>query len=102
MLKVKTAGTAIGAALAASASAGVTATADDCYADWGVAGEVVRREKLLTVEQLAATAAADLAGSIVKSTLCKNDGGYAYQLVVRDRDGHLKSAVVPAEAAKKP
>lgn len=93
---------ALAAALIALALVAGRATADDCFADWGAAGEIVRRENLLTIEQLAAASSADLAGSIVKSTLCRNADGYAYQLVVRDRDGHLRSMVVPATAAKKP
>ncbi|MFN0218077.1 MAG: hypothetical protein ACKVP4_04585 [Hyphomicrobium sp.] len=88
-------GTLAAAAIAAAAS---NAVASDCYADWGKAGEIVRREKLLTVEQLAATSQQDLAGSIVKSTLCKDGDDWIYQLVVKGGNGALKSAVVSAKS----
>ncbi len=35
-----------------AAASGSTAHANECLSDWGAAGEIVRREKLLTVQQL--------------------------------------------------
>lgn len=91
-------GSLVVAAFAAAASAlSPNAVASDCYADWGQAGEIVRREKLLTVEDLAATAERELAGSIVRSTLCKDGDDYIYQLVVRSENGKLRNAVVSAK-----
>lgn len=81
-------------AVATAASIPPLAGAEDCFADWGAAGEVVRREKLRTVEDLAA---AEKEGKIVKSTLCLAVGGYVYRLVIRAPDGHLKATVVPAQ-----
>ena len=84
--------------LTAFAAAGVAlpALAEDCYNDWGLAGEIVRREKLVTVQQLTQANAAGLIEAIVKTTLCKDGDDYIYKLVVRDAKGQLKSVVVDA------
>jgi hypothetical protein len=86
--------------LAAAAVAVVTtagaAHAETCYDDWGAAGDIVRQEGLVTVESLAAKAAAELGGDIIKATLCEGDSGYIYRLVVRDPRGQLRSVMVPA------
>ncbi len=85
------------AALAfASCGGSAPALAEDCYSDWGLAGEIVRREKLVTVQQLTQANAAGLIEPIVKTTLCKDGDDYIYKLVVRDAKGQLKTVVVDA------
>jgi hypothetical protein len=80
-----------------AAAGGVSpASAEDCYADWGVAGEIVRREKLVTVQQLTQANTAGLIEAIVKTTLCKDGDDYIYKLVVRGAGGQLKTVVVDA------
>ena len=69
-----------------------------CYSNWSEAAPIVSREGLLTVEQLTASARGKLAGDIVKTTLCKEGGGYVYRLVVRGPNGQLTSATVDAKA----
>ncbi len=71
------------------------AGADGCLADWGKAGEIVRQQGLQTVEQLTKMPGV-VAGEIVKATLCAEQGGYVYRLVVRDKAGQLKNVVVSA------
>jgi hypothetical protein len=88
---------AVMAAVSVSSSGLSAAQADDCLTDWGAAGEIVRREKLLTVEELAKSLRDDGIGQVVKTTLCKEKGGYVYHLVVRDSLGKLKSTVVSAK-----
>ena len=85
-------------ALAALVVAGFSAPvrAEDCYADWGQAGVVVRTQKLVTVQQLSQPGVAAVKGDIVKSTLCKDGDDYVYKLVVRDSGGQLKTVVVDA------
>lgn len=75
------------------------AKAEECYADWGVAAEIVRSRKLMTVGELAKGAAASLPGQIVKTTLCKDGDDYIYKLVVRDGKGQLKTVVLDAAKA---
>ena len=84
--------------LAALVAAGFSASAraEDCYADWGAAGAVVRAQKLMTVQQLSQPGATGVAGDIVKTTLCKDGDDYIYKLVVRDASGQLKTVVVDA------
>ena len=73
------------------------AAAADCFADWSTAAQVVKKESLLTVEQIAAAEAGAVPGQIVKTTLCKEQGGYVYRLVVRGANGQLRNVVVDAQ-----
>ena len=76
--------------------------AGECFADWGTAGEIVRREKLRTVEQLRADPAGNVNGDILKTTLCKEDDDYVYRLVIRTPFGQLKTLLLRAKAPEKP
>jgi hypothetical protein len=71
-------------------------SAESCISDWGAAGDIVRQQGLKTVEQLVNGPASPLPGTIVKATLCRQDSGYVYRLVVRDGRGQLKNVVVEA------
>jgi hypothetical protein len=75
-----------------------TALADDCLEDWGLAGQIVRSEKLITVAEVARSLAADGVGQLVKTTLCRSDKGYFYRLVIRSPTGQLKSTVMSAKS----
>jgi hypothetical protein len=86
---------ALGAIGALSVPVAASAT---CFNDWGTAGAIVRKEGLITIEQLAADRKADSLGDIVKATLCLEDEGYIYRLVVRDKTGQLKSVTVQAQS----
>lgn len=79
-----------------AAASGSTARANECLSDWGAAGEIVRREKLLTVQQLTQDEGTLLPGQIVKATLCKDGDDYVYKVVVRTAGGALKTIVVEA------
>ena len=79
------------AAAIAPARAGET-----CMTDWSLAAAVVRKEGLTTVEQLSKLAHKSGAGDIVRTTLCEDGGTYVYRLVVKDRNGQLKSLTVDA------
>ena len=82
----------------AAAGLSVPCAAEECLTDWGLAGEIVRREKLLTVQQLTQTNAAGLPGQVVKTTLCKDGDDYVYKVVVRQASGQLKTIVVDARS----
>jgi uncharacterized membrane protein YkoI len=71
---------------------------DGCIADWSIAAPIVYKEKLTTVEALSQLAEAKLPGSIVKTTLCEENGSYVYRLVLRDAQGRLSSRTVDARA----
>ncbi len=72
--------------------------ADDCLNDWGMAGQIVRRENLITVEEVSRSLAADGIGELVKTTLCRSDAGYFYRLVIRSPTGQLKTTVMTAKS----
>jgi uncharacterized membrane protein YkoI len=70
--------------------------AADCIPDWSLAAPIVYREKLATVEALSRMAAGRLSGSIVKTTLCHENGAYVYRLVLRDGQGRLTNHTLDA------
>jgi hypothetical protein len=72
--------------------------ADDCLSDWGMAGQIVRRENLITVEEVSRSLAADGIGELVKTTLCRSDAGYFYRLVIRSPTGQLRTTVMTAKS----
>lgn len=80
------------------ASAGPSVQAEDCFADWGTAAEIVKSNGLKTVEDLARSGG-NLPGQIVKTTLCRENTGYVYRLVVRGADGRLIAVVRDAQPA---
>jgi hypothetical protein len=71
--------------------------AEDCLSDWGMAGQIVRRENLITVEEVSKSLEADGIGQLVKTTLCRSDDGYFYRLVIRSPTGQLKTTVMTAK-----
>jgi hypothetical protein len=73
------------------------AQAVECLSDWGMAGQIVRRENLITVEEVSKSLAADGIGVLVKTTLCRSDDGYFYRLVIRSPTGQLKTTVMTAK-----
>jgi hypothetical protein len=77
---------------------GGAACAADCLTDWGMAGQIVRRKNLVTVQEVSRSLAADGVGVLVKTTLCRSDDGYFYRVVIRSPTGQLKSAVMKAES----
>jgi hypothetical protein len=72
--------------------------APGCYADWSVAAPIVRKEGLATVEALSRLARSNISGDIVKTTLCKENGGFVYRLVIRSPGGRLFNRTVDARA----
>ncbi len=84
------------AAAAVVLPAGVT-LADDCLTDWGMAGQIVRQENLITVEEVSKSLAADGIGRLVKTTLCRSETGYFYRLVILSPTGQLKTTVMTAK-----
>lgn len=71
--------------------------AEECLTDWGVAGEIVRHDKLLTVEEVSRSLAEDGVGQLVKTTLCRSPDGYIYRLVIRLPSGRLMTTTMSAK-----
>lgn len=76
-----------------------------CFEDWSIAAQIVRREKLATVEELAGAVKRTLGGVIVRTSLCRENGRYVYRLVIRSHVGSLSrkrlDARKPFEDAKR-
>jgi uncharacterized membrane protein YkoI len=79
------------------ALAATRATAGTCYTDWSEAAPIVHKEGLTTIEVLAATARARFPGDIVKTTLCEENGGFFYKLLIREPAGKLVNRTVDAK-----
>ena len=88
----------LAATAAAAALVSVSARADECLNDWGMAGQIVRRENLITVEEVSKSLAADGLGQLVKTTLCRSEAGYFYRLVIRSPTGQLRTTVMTAKS----
>lgn len=86
-----------GAVLLTVATLAGSARAEECLADWGEAAQIVRSQKLLTVQQLVNSAAHAFSGQIMKTTLCKDGDDYIYKIVVRQGNGQFKTIVVDAK-----
>lgn len=84
------------AIFSATALLPVSAEAGACYSDWSVAAPIVRQEGLVTVERLASLAKGKVSGDIVKTTLCRDSGGFVYRLVLLDAHGKLSNRIVDA------
>lgn len=75
----------------------VAARADNCVTDWGMAGQIVRQQNLVTVEEMSRSLAADGIGKLVKTTLCRSEAGYFYRLVIKSPTGELRTTVMTAK-----
>ncbi len=75
-----------------------TAAVAGCYDNWSVAAPIVRKEGLATVETLARRAQAKISGDIVKTTLCEENGGFVYRILIRDAGGRLTNKTVDARS----
>jgi hypothetical protein len=68
-----------------------------CYAEWAEAALIVRKEALVAVDRLQALTRSRIAGELVKSTLCQEQGRWVYRAVVRGAGGELKSLIIDAQ-----
>jgi uncharacterized membrane protein YkoI len=94
--KISTRSFAASFVLAAIVFFSAPARADGCYADWSDAAPIVKKEGLTTIETLAETARGKLSGDIVKTTLCEEEGGFVYRLLIREPAGRLVNRTVDA------
>jgi len=62
-----------------------------CFDDWSVAAKAVKKQGLVSVEELSVIAKKKLSGQIMKTTLCKTKQGFAYLVVVRSSAGKLET-----------
>jgi uncharacterized membrane protein YkoI len=68
-----------------------------CWTDWSEAAVIVRRETLMPVERANKLARDKHPGAeIIKVTLCEEHGKFVYRLVLREKQGQLKSELLDA------
>lgn len=82
--------------LATAILASTPTHAAGCYADWSEAAPIVMKEGLTTIEVLAQSARTKISGDIVKTTLCEENGGFVYRLLIREPAGRLVNRTVDA------
>lgn len=87
---------ALGAMVLLGAGTPARAHDETCWDDWGEAAEVVRRENLASVAEVAERARAHTPGRLLRTRLCEADGVYTYHLVVRGPRGVLRPVTVDA------
>jgi len=74
----------------------VSRASEICLSDWSIAAPIVRREGLVTVEQLSGLVRQRFPGDIIKTSLCEGGGTYAFRIVIRTANGQLRSMVLDA------
>lgn len=68
-----------------------------CWADWSEAALIVRREALTPVERVNKLARERHPGAeVIKVTLCEEQGKFVYRLLLRERQGQIKSELLDA------
>ncbi|MEZ5853942.1 MAG: hypothetical protein R3D67_04055 [Hyphomicrobiaceae bacterium] len=87
------------AMLASFLVAAQTGRADtQCFADWSDAAPIVSREGLRTARDVLGDTRDHLGAEVVRITLCQNQSGFIYRLVLRSSDGRLHNSTVSAVA----
>jgi uncharacterized membrane protein YkoI len=88
---------AVLAAALAAAGARVAAAEDGkCFADWSTAAPIVRREKLVSAQELHEQARKRHLGEPIRVTLCQEKGRFVYRIVLQDAAGRVTNLTVDA------
>ncbi len=69
-----------------------------CFETWSQAAEFVRNAGLPSLEEVTAADERLSKVRVVKAMLCRNEDGYAYRLVVQDRNGGLRQFKVDTKS----
>ena len=86
-------------ALATSATvpAGAAPAAGDiCFSNWSDAAPIVARERLMPARDVQEMSRRQLRGDVVRITLCREDAGYVYLLLMRDGQGRISNLKISA------
>jgi uncharacterized membrane protein YkoI len=71
-----------------------------CWTDWSDAAVIVRRETLMPIERANKFARDKHPGAeVIKVTLCEEQGKFVYRLLLRERQGQLKTELLDARQA---
>ncbi len=83
-------------AVSAAPAAAVPDVTDACIANWSDAAPIVAREKLLAAREIQRMSRRTLPGDVVRITLCREDAGYVYLLLLRDGKGRISNLKIDA------
>ena len=83
-------------AVSATAPQAARAEASLCLSNWSEARAVVKREGLVTVEQLVKLVPVKFGGDILRIALCQSDDAFTYRLVIREPSGIIRQLTVDA------
>ena len=68
-----------------------------CFANWSDAAPIVARERLLAAREIQAMSRRRRSGEVVRITLCREDTGYVYLLLLRDDRGRISNLKIDAQ-----
>ena len=71
-------------------------TANTCFSNWSDAAPIVARERLLAARDVQEMIRRTLPGDVVRITLCREEAGYVYLLLLRDGHGHISNLKIDA------
>ena len=71
-------------------------TANTCFSNWSDAAPIVARERLLAARDVQEMSRRTLPGDVVRITLCREEAGYVYLLLLRDGHGHISNLKIDA------
>ncbi len=67
-----------------------------CFSNWSDAAPIVARERLLAARDIQAMSRRRRSGEVVRITLCREDTGYVYLLLLRDDRGRISNLKIDA------
>lgn len=69
-----------------------------CLSDWSKASAIVSELGLAGVQELTEQARRTQQASVVRTVLCRQGATYVYRVVMKDRNGRLRTETVDARA----
>lgn len=82
--------------VSAGPASAVPDATDACISNWSDAAPIVAREKLLAAREIQLMSRRSLPGDVVRITLCREDAGYFYLLLMRDGKGRISNLKIDA------
>ena len=71
-------------------------TTNTCFSNWSDAAPIVASEGLLAASEVQRMSRRTLPGDVVRITLCREDAGYVYLLLLRDGHGRISNLKIDA------
>ena len=79
-----------------SAASAAPANEDICFSNWSDAAPIVARERLIPARDVQEMSRRQLPGDVVRITLCREEAGYVYLLLLRDGQGRISNLKIDA------